>query len=53
MADSELAAKLQKQMARNDGDENVMPSMRVFNPSIEFKEFSIQEIRFLEKTFKK
>lgn len=53
MADSELAAKLQKQIARNEGgDENVMPSMRVFNPYTDFKEFSRREIQSLEKTFK-
>lgn len=53
MADTELAAKLQKQIMRNDGDENVMPSMRVFNPYTEFKEFTRREIQSLEKTFKK
>lgn len=34
-------------------DENLMPSMRVFNPYTEFKEFSRKEIQSLEKTFKK
>lgn len=53
MADSELAAKLQKQIARNDGDENIMPSMRVFNPYTDFKDFTRREIQSLEKTFKK
>lgn len=53
MADSELAAKLQKQIARNESDENVQPSMKVFNPYTEFKEFSRKEIQNLEKTFKK
>ena len=53
MADSELAAKLQKQIARNESDENAVPSMRVFNPYTEFKEFSRKEIQNLEKTFKK
>lgn len=57
MADNELAAKLQKQIARNDvtsaADENLMPSMRVFNPYTDFKEFSRREIQNLEKAFKK
>lgn len=54
MADSELAAKLQKQIARNDGiDENQVPSMKVFNPYTEFKEFTRKEIQGLEKTFRK
>ena len=53
MADSELAAKLEKQMARNEGDENIQPSMKVFNPYTEFKEFSRKDIQSLEKTFKK
>lgn len=57
MADTELAAKLQKQIARNNDemrcDENFMPSMRVFNPYTEFKEFSRREVQSLEKTFKK
>lgn len=53
MADNELAAKLQKQKARNEGDENLMPSMKVFNPYTEFKEFTRKEIQSLEKTFKK
>ena len=48
-----MAAKLQKQIARNESDENVQPSMRVFNPYTEFKEFSRKEIQNLEKTFKK
>jgi Ca2+-binding EF-hand superfamily protein len=53
MADNELAAKLQKQMARNSGDENFLPSMRVFNPYTEFKEFTRKEIQNLEMAFKK
>lgn len=54
MADNELAAKLQKQIARNDGtDENLMPSMKVFNPYTDFKEFTRKEIQSLERTFKK
>ena len=56
MADSELAAKLQKQIARNDGGsdvENVMPSMKVFNPYTDFNEFTRKDIQNLEKTFKK
>ena len=65
MADSELAQKLQKQIIRNEStaslngstcftsDENQMPSMRVFNPYTEFKEFTRKDIQNLEKTFKK
>ena len=53
MADNELAAKLQKQISRNEGDENTVPSMKVFNPYTEFKEFTRKEILNLEKTFKK
>jgi len=68
MAESELAIKLQKQIEsatslNSSGgesntsikahDENLMPSMRVFNPYTEFKEFSRKEIQSLEKTFKK
>lgn len=52
MADNELTAKLQKQIARNDGNENIMPTMKVFNPYTEFKEFSRKQIQSLEKTFK-
>ena len=52
MADNELTAKLQKQIARNDGDENIMPTMKVFNPYTEFKEFTRKQIQSLEKTFK-
>ncbi len=55
MADNELAVKLQKQISRNElnGDENIQPYMKVFNPYTEFKEFSRKEIQSLEKTFKK
>lgn len=65
MADSELAMKLQRQIIRNesntalngssgsDGDENQMPSMKVFNPYTEFKEFTRKDIQNLEKTFRK
>ncbi len=65
MADSELAMKLQRQIIRNesntalngssssDGDENQIPSMKVFNPYPEFKEFTRKDIQNLEKTFKK
>ena len=49
MADNELAAKLQKQNARINGDENEMPSMKVFNPYTEFKEFGRKDIQNLEK----
>lgn len=53
MATDELAAKLNRQIARNDGDENVQPSMKVFNPYTDYKEFSRKEIQNLERTFKK
>jgi hypothetical protein len=56
MATEELAAKLQKQISRNersDCDENVQPSMKVFNPYTEYKEFTRKEIQNLERAFKK
>ena len=56
MATEELAAKLQKQIfrnERNDCDENVQPSMKVFNPYTEYKEFTRKEIQNLERAFKK
>jgi hypothetical protein len=57
MADTELAAKLQKQIFRNEivpnnENENFNPSMKVFNPYTDFKEFSRKEIQQLEKHFK-
>jgi hypothetical protein len=57
MATDELAAKLQKQMTRCTADdcdlENTQPSMRVFNPYTEYKEFTRKDIQNLEKAFKK
>lgn len=38
---------------QQQGDENQMPSMKVFNPYTEFKEFTRKDIQSLEKTFKK
>jgi hypothetical protein len=54
MADNELLTKLQKQVARNESEatENFQPSMKVFNPYTDFKEFSRKEIQNLENQFK-
>lgn len=52
-ADSELGAKLQRRGELNDGvGEHQQPSMRVFNPYTEFKEFSRKQIKDMEKMFK-
>lgn len=57
MATDELAAKLAR---RNDiidqteeGLEPNLPSMKVFNPYTEFKEFSRKEIQHFQKMFNK
>lgn len=52
-ADSELGAKLQRREELNEGQgEHVQPSMKVFNPYTEFKEFSRHQIKDMEKMFK-
>lgn len=60
MIDSELAAKLHKQIIRNESDNSenqehnvYQPCMKVFNPYTEFKEFTRKDIQNLEKQFKK
>ncbi|XP_034732705.1 EF-hand domain-containing protein D2 [Etheostoma cragini] len=52
-ADSELGAKLNRREELNDGQgEHRQPSMKVFNPFTEFKEFSRIQIKDMEKMFK-
>uniref|UniRef100_A0A3Q1FQL2 EF-hand domain family, member D2 n=1 Tax=Acanthochromis polyacanthus TaxID=80966 RepID=A0A3Q1FQL2_9TELE len=52
-ADSELGAKLLRRGELNEGQgEHVQPSMKVFNPYTEFKEFSRKQIKDMEKMFK-
>ncbi|KAM3872582.1 EF-hand domain-containing protein D2 [Diretmus argenteus] len=52
-ADPELGAKLLRRGELNDGQaEPQRPSMKVFNPHTEFKEFSRKQIKDMEKTFK-
>ncbi|TKS76907.1 EF-hand domain-containing protein D2 [Collichthys lucidus] len=52
-ADSELGAKLMRREELNEGQgERCQPSMKVFNPYTEFKEFSRQQIKDMEKMFK-
>lgn len=51
-ADSELGAKLQRRGELNEGvGEHHQPSMKVFNPYTEFKEFSRKQIKDMEKMF--
>ncbi|XP_066500189.1 EF-hand domain-containing protein D2 [Hoplias malabaricus] len=52
-ADSELEAKLVRRGELNDGlRDQQQPSMKVFNPYTEFKEFSRKQIKDMEKMFK-
>ena len=52
-ADSELSAKLLRREELNEGAaEPRQPSMKVFNPYTEFKEFSRNQIKDMEKLFK-
>lgn len=52
-ADCELGAKLLRRGELNEGQgEHCQPSMRVFNPYTEFKEFSRGQIKDMEKMFK-
>ena len=60
MASDELAAKLKKRtdiidIAEEGGElpPSALPSMRVFNPYTEFKEFSRKEIQQFQKMFNK
>ncbi|KAK6303119.1 hypothetical protein J4Q44_G00255730 [Coregonus suidteri] len=52
-ADSELGVKLMRRGELNDGvGEHHQPSMKVFNPYTEFKEFSRKQIKDMERMFK-
>lgn len=52
-ADSELGAKLLRRGELNEEQgEHCQPSMKVFNPYTEFKEFSRKQIKDMEKMFK-
>ena len=55
--DGDLAAKLNKRNQVIDADEEgrdpELPSLQVFNPYTEFKEFSRKEILYYQKMFKK
>ncbi|KAK9515933.1 hypothetical protein VZT92_026529 [Zoarces viviparus] len=52
-ADSELGAKLMRRGELNEGlGEQCQPSMKVFNPYTEFKEFSRNQIKDMERMFK-
>ncbi len=55
MASDELAAKLQRRNlvieADEEGKEVELPSLNVFNPYTEFKEFSRQQIKQYQKMF--
>lgn len=52
-ADAELGAKLMRREGLNEGQgEHCQPSMKVFNPYTEFKEFSRNQIKDMEKMFK-
>ncbi|XP_072442740.1 EF-hand domain-containing protein D2-like [Chiloscyllium punctatum] len=53
-ADNELSAKLLRRGELNDGSaEPQQPSLRVFNPNTEFKEFSRKQIRDMESMFRR
>ncbi|XP_078415379.1 EF-hand domain-containing protein D2 [Cetorhinus maximus] len=53
-ADNELSAKLLRRGELNDGSsEPQQPSLRVFNPYTEFKEFSRRQIRDMESMFRR
>ncbi|XP_030041983.1 EF-hand domain-containing protein D2 [Microcaecilia unicolor] len=53
-ADSELSAKLQRRCDLNEGvGDQQQPSLRVFNPYTEFKEFSRKQIKDMEQMFKR
>ncbi|GCB60712.1 hypothetical protein scyTo_0011183 [Scyliorhinus torazame] len=53
-ADNELSAKLLRRGELNEGSsEPQQPSLRVFNPHTEFKEFSRKQIRDMEGMFRR
>ncbi|XP_048580793.1 EF-hand domain-containing protein D2 [Nematostella vectensis] len=49
----ELASKLARRTAINEGEEKPRFKIQVFNPYTEFKEFSRKQIKEFEKMFKK
>ena len=57
MASDELAAKLARRNdiieADEEGKDPALPSLKVFNPYTEFKEFSRKEIQHFQKMFNK
>lgn len=54
MASDELAKKLNRRNEINEGGETSdLPSMHVWNPYTEFKEFSRKQIQDFQKTFNK
>ncbi|XP_048772448.1 EF-hand domain-containing protein D2-like [Ostrea edulis] len=54
MAGNELAQKLNRRNEINEGGETAeLPSMNVWNPYTEFKEFSRKQIQDFQKTFNK
>lgn len=54
MASDELSKKLNRRNEINEGGEtSALPSMNVWNPYTEFKEFSRKQIQDFQKTFNK
>ena len=53
MASDELASKLARREAINEGEDVAPTKDRPLNPYIEFKEFSRKQIKEYEKMFKK
>lgn len=51
-ADAELSAMLTRREALNQGQEQPRSSAKVFNPYTEFKEFSRNQIKDMERMFK-
>lgn len=51
-ADAELSALLSRREALNQGQEQPRSSAKVFNPYTEFKEFSRNQIKDMERMFK-
>lgn len=54
MAGDELASRLNRRLRMGDPEdaEREQPSMRVFNPYTEFKEFSRKQIKDMEEMFR-
>lgn len=53
-ATDELSKKLDRRLNINEGEEgSVSPSLKVFNPYTEFKEFTRKEIIEFQKKFNK